>query len=154
MSNPIQLIRDGIDKANWSLVCEGYSQMTGDDVIVPQSNNTDKIVVMINGSTVYHSGTTNLEEANKQLEEESQESEDDSGGGIFNTSTAESKKLSKARKGKVREVRERFTLVKVKCGGCRGNFEVHPDLVPRKLDKDDDEPEFRCDSCMGKSKIK
>jgi len=173
--SPIQLISMGIDKGDWSLVCDGYTQMTGDDVNVPVQKSVcdiSQVSVVINGNVYPVFDCTKditptklemlepdreiLERANKQLQQEavSVEEDESDGLGIFTTSKKESMKLSKSRAGKSRELRPKFTPVNLKCSGCKNNFDVHPDLVPIKLDKGEDEPEFRCDSCMGKSKIR
>lgn len=166
--SPIDLIRIGIEKADWSSVCEGYSQMTGDEVVVPQAKtkhfSLEDVVLTVNGKTVW--STINLlapesfektpEEPNRAGAEsdrpfvEQEEDYEEETGGIFSTSKAESKALSKARAGVTRELRQKFTPLKLQCVVCQNTFDVHPDLKPIRLDKDDDEPQYRCDNCITK----
>lgn len=59
---------------------------------------------------------------------------------------AESRRLSSAFEGK--DYRPAFARVRAVCAACSKEYMVHPDLAPRKLAPDDDQPtRFYCDRC-------
>lgn len=64
----------------------------------------------------------------------------------------DSKRLSRKRKGKQKDVRPPVQKVKVQCAACGLKEEVEPILVPRAVDKDDDTPKYRCNKCICKGR--
>lgn len=46
--------------------------------------------------------------------------------------------------------REPVEMVSVTCFMCKREEEIPPDLVPRRVDKDDDDPKYKCNDCTTK----
>jgi len=63
---------------------------------------------------------------------------------------AESRALSEKKGARSGPERPKFTEIDLTCSSCRRTFRVHPDLRPRKLDSEDNEPLWSCDSCIGR----
>lgn len=63
---------------------------------------------------------------------------------------AESRKLSKKFTGK--DYRDEYKPVKVTCSRCDRTEEVHPDVAPKRVDKDDDTSSYVCNRCVKKGK--
>jgi len=145
--SPIEKIKNGILEANWSTVCEGYEQLTGDNIEAPccepKRTNAEKIVeeikkILDNFKTVKNTTATKIEK--KSVDEEGHDNSiklDESlktpitkeeGGVRFITNEPDPEEMERNKKraqrtNKVKIKRAPLKKFKVQCTQCQSDFE-------------------------------
>lgn len=200
MTNPIELIGQGIENGDWQKVADGYRKMTGRKVRVPadlKKIEYDTLLWTIKGEIDRCLGLEREDGGSEDAEAEAEADEEEvslepepeppRGGNeldkfrvrhdppkkdqedgrvqskalqfrveptnrfvddrsLVKNQIKDSRAFSRKKKPEPR--RPPVKLVKVTCCRCQASEEVHPNLVPQRLDKADERPRYICNQCV------
>ena len=134
------LLREAIARRDWSMVGEAYGLLTGEEVgPLPPSEDAAllaRVRELLLGGTV---SSEMVESPEMSHREWTRERMDSACPEPMPTPAATQK-----------EYRPPFKYVRMMCAGCQALSDVHPDCVPRALDRDDSRPDYFCDACLAR----
>jgi hypothetical protein len=167
---PLQLLKRGLERGDWKDVADAHEALTGEAVVAPSGGGGERGVL----EEIARLAAQALGPAVRLTEPKPRKKRGatptaapqgrkgvaksgvaDAANRFVDDLTEATEDIEIDRKMVVAPPtprREPYVPLKIECGACHKQYDVHPDEIPPKFDKDDEGQDWVCNRCVTKGR--